>query len=299
MEWLNYHHLLYFWVVAREGTIAAACDQLGLAQPTISAQIRSLEQSLGHKLFRRVGRNLVLTETGQEVFRYADEIFTLGQELLDAVKGRPVVRGLRLLVGVADVLPKLVAHGLLAPALTEPEVPQLVCIEGCTNELLARLAMHELDVVLTDMPVGAETRVQAYNHLLGSSPTSIFATSALAKRYRAGFPKTLDGAPFVLPTGNTVVRRLLDRWFEEEDVRPIVVGEFEDSALMKVFGQAEAGLFPAPSVIEKEIRRQYSVELVGRIEAVRESFYAISVERRITHPGVRAITQAARKELFA
>ncbi|UCF33019.1 MAG: transcriptional activator NhaR [Phycisphaerales bacterium] len=299
MEWLNYHHLLYFWVVAREGTIAAACDQLGLAQPTISAQIRSLEQSLGHKLFRRMGRNLVLTEIGQEVYRYADEIFTLGQELMDALKGRPVGRGLQLLVGVADVLPKLVAHRLITPALTGSEVPQLICVEGRTNELLARLALHELDVVLTDTPVGAETRVQAYNHLLGSSPTSIFAGSALAKRYRAGFPKTLDGAPFVLPTGNTVMRRLLDRWFEEEDVRPIVVGEFEDSALMKVFGQADVGLFPAPSVIEKEIRRQYSVELVGRIEAVRESFYAISVERRITHPGVRAITQAARKELFA
>jgi LysR family transcriptional activator of nhaA len=298
MQWLNYHHLLYFWVVAKEGTIAAACKELHLAQPTISAQLRSLERSLGEKLFTRVGRNLALTETGHVVYRYADEIFSLGRDLLDTVQGRPTGRPLRFNVGVADVLPKLVAYRLLEPALHLPEQVQLVCHEGSAPELLTRLAVYELDLVLSDSPIGPDVRVRAFNHLLGECGVSIFGTKDLATKYRRRFPKSLDGAPFIIPTGNTALRRALEHWFDSEDIRPSVVGEFEDSALLKVFGQAGVGLFTAPTVIEKEVQRQYSVRVVGRLESVRERFYAISVEKKVKHPAVLAIADEARQKLF-
>ncbi len=247
MQWLNYHHLLYFWVVAKEGTIAAACKELNLAQPTISAQLRALERSLGEKLFTRVGRNLALTETGRVVYRYADEIFSLGRDLLDTVQGRPTGRPLRFNVGVADVLPKLVAYRLLEPALHLPEQVQLVCHEGSPPELLTRLAVYELDLVLSDSPIGPDVKVRAYNHLLGVCCVSIFVTKELASKYRRRFPKALDGAPFIIPTANTALRRAMEHWFDFEDIRPSVFGEFEDSALLKVFGQAGVGLFAAPT----------------------------------------------------
>ena len=297
MEWLNYHHLLYFWVVAKEGTIAAACKELHLAQPTISAQLRSLERSLGEKLFMRVGRNLALTETGRVVYRYADEIFSLGRDLLDTVQGRPTGRPLRFNVGVADVLPKLVAYRLLEPALHLPEQVQLVCHEGSPAELLARLAVFELDLVLSDSPIGPDVRVRAFNHLLGECGVTIFGTKDLAAKYRRRFPKSLDGAPFIIPTANTSLRRAIDHWFDSEDIRPSVFGEFEDSALLKVFGQAGVGLFAAPTVIEKEVQRQYGVKVVGRLESVRERFYAISVEKKVKHPAVVAIADEARRKL--
>ena len=298
MEWLNYHHLLYFWVVAKEGTIAAACKELHLAQPTISAQLRSLERSLGEKLFTRVGRNLALTETGRVVYRYADEIFSLGRDLIDTVKGRPTGRPLRFNVGVADVLPKLVAYRLLEPALHLPEQIQLVCHEGSPPELLTRLAVYELDLVLSDSPIGPDVKVRAFSHLLGECGVTIFGTKDLATKYRRRFPKSLDGAPFIIPTGNTVLRRALEHWFDSEDIRPSVFGEFEDSALLKVFGQAGVGLFAAPTVIEKEVQRQCSVKVVGRLESVRERFYAISVEKKVKHPAVLAIADEARQKLF-
>ena len=298
MEWLNYHHLHYFWVVAKEGTIAAACEKLHVAQPTISAQLRSLEKSLGEKLFKRVGRSLVLTETGRTVYRYADEIFPLGGELLDTLRGRPTGNPLRFRVGVADVLPKLVAHRLLEPALKLPETIQLVCHESTPAELLARLAIHDLDLILSDGPIGPDVRVRAYNHLLGECGIAIFGSKELAAAHRRRFPRSLDGAPFLMPAGNTSLRRSLDFWFDSEDIRPSVVGEFDDDALLKVFGQAGAGLFAAPGVIEKEICRQYGVRIVGRVESVRERFYAISVERKVKHPAVIAIAHAAREKLF-
>ena len=298
MEWLNYHHLLYFWVVAKEGTIAAACKELHLAQPTISAQLRTLERSLGEKLFTRVGRNLALTETGHVVFRYADEIFSLGRDLLDTVKGRPTGRPLRFNVGVADVLPKLVAYRLLEPALHLPEQVQLVCHQGSPPELLTRLAIYELDLVLSDSPIGPDVKVRAFNHLLGECGVSIFGTTDLATKYRRRFPKSLDGAPFIIPTANTALRRTLEHWFDSEDIRPSVFGEFEDSALLKVFGQAGLGLFAAPTVIEKEVRRQYGVRVVGRLASVRERFYAISVEKKVKHPAVLAIADEARQKFF-
>jgi len=297
MEWLNYHHLHYFWAVANQGTIAAACEKLHVAQPTISAQLRALENSLGEKLFKRVGRNLVLTDTGRTVYRYADDIFSLGGELLDTLKGRPTGTPLRFSVGVADVLPKLIAHRLLEPALKLPEPIQLVCRESTPAELLARLAIHELDLILSDSPIGLDVRVRAFNHLLGECGIMIFGSEELAT-HRRRFPRSLDGAPFLMPASNTSLRRSLDFWFDSEDIRPSVVGEFDDSALLKVFGQAGAGMFAAPDVIEKEIRRQYGVRVVGRVESVRERFYAISVERKVKHPAVVAIAEAAREKLF-
>lgn len=298
MEWLNYHHLLYFWVVAREGSITRASDQLSLTQATISAQIKSLEEVLGEKLFSRVGRNLMLTEMGRMVFRYADEIFTLGGELMDALKGRPTGRPVRLVVGVADALPKLIAYRLLKPAFKLFEPIRLVCWEGKHNHLVAQLAVHEIDLVLTDTPIGPTVKVRAFNHLLGESAVTIFGPAPLAAKYRRGFPHSLNGAPFLLPTENTTLRRALDQWFQAEGIRLTVIGEFEDSALLKVFGQGGAGLFAAPSVIEAEVRRQYSVQIVGRVEAVRERFYGISVERKLKNPAVVAISEAARQKLF-
>jgi LysR family transcriptional activator of nhaA len=298
MEWLNYHHLLYFWVVAKEGTIAAACEKLMLAQPTISAQIRALEKALGEKLFRRSGRYLVLTETGRVVYQYADEIFSLGRELIDTLKGRPTGSPVRFNVGVADVLPKLVAYQLLKPAMSLPERVRLICYESTQAELLAKLAIHELDLVLSDRPIGPDVQVRAFSHLLGECGVSIFGTKDLADSYRRRFPASLDGAPFLLPTSTTALRRELEHWFDAQDIRPVVVGEFDDSALLKVFGQAGAGLFAAPDVIEKEVRRQYGMRVIGRVESVTERFYAISVERKVKHPAVVAIADAAREKLF-
>ena len=299
MEWLNYHHLLYFWVVAREGSIAKATKLLRLAQPTISGQIRVLEDALGQKLFQRAGRNLVLTDVGRTAYRYADEIFGLGRELLDVVKGRSTGRGMRFVVGVADAVPKLIAHRLLTPALALPDAVTIVCHEDHADPLLARLAVHDLDLVLSDAPIPAHVKVRGYNHLLGECSVSLFAAPRLARTHQRGFPRSLDGAPMLLPTEHTTLRRSLDGWLDGQGLRPRVVAEFEDSALLKVFGQAGHGLFPGPTVIEDEICRQYRVRVVGRLDSVREKFYAISVERRLKHPAVVAITETARSHLFA
>lgn len=299
MEWLNYHHLLYFWTVAREGSVTRASQVLLLAQPTISGQLKSLEESLDQKLFERVGRNLVLTDVGRVVYRYADEIFGLGRELLDTVKGRGSGRPLSLTVGIADQVPKLVAHRLLEPVRRLPEPVTLVCHEDKPERLLASLALHELDIVFSDAPAGSATRVRAFSHLLGETAISFFATPDLAKKARRGFPRSLASLPVLLPTRNTSLRRSLDGFFESAGVRPHVVAEFEDSALQKVFGAAGDGCFPAPSVIAKEICRQYGVRVVGEATGVSERFYALSVERKIKHPAVLAITEAARARLFA
>lgn len=299
MEWLNYHHLLYFWMVAKEGGISRAAKQLHLAQPTLSSQIKKLEKSLGDQLFNRVGRSMVLTETGQTVFRYADEIFSLGRELTDALKGRPSQDRLKLVVGVPDVLPKLVVYQLLRPALDLDEQVQLECYEGKLNDLLAELALHRIDIVLADSPLTPQSHIRAFNHLLGECGVTIFGTSDFSKKYKREFPDSLHNAPMLLPTHNTSLRRALEQWFEQHDIRPHVVHEFEDSAVLKVFGQAGEGLFAAPTAIESQVSKQYSVRPVGRIPEVRERFYAISVERRLKHPAVIAISNAARSELFA
>ncbi len=299
MEWLNYHHLLYFWTVAREGSVTRAAERLRLAQPTLSSQIRALEGQLGHKLFAKHGRGLVLTDVGRMVQQYADDIFSIGRELQEAVKGQVGGRGQRLHVGIADVVPKLIAYELLAPAMREVEDLVVVCREDAPERLLGALAIHELDLVITDAPIGPGARVRAFNHLLGQCGVTFFSSSARAAALRRGFPRTLDGEPFLLPLEGTVLRRALEHWFEVTQVRPRVVAELEDSALAKVFGQAGAGAFVAPSAIEEQVRSMYGVQVIGRTDAITERFYAISVERKIRHPAVAAISAAARSTLFA
>ncbi len=297
MEWLNYHHLNYFWTVARAGSVSRASEQLRLTQATVSAQLKSLEQALGEKLFHRVGRHLVLTDTGKLVFRYADEIFSLGQEMIGSLKGRPEGRLARLTVGVFDVLPKLVAYQLIEPALKLRQQYRIVCREGTNEELLPALALHDIDVVLADAPIDTTFNVKAFSHLLGECAMLLFGSGRLVGKYKGGFPRSLDGAPFLLPTRNTTARRSLDQWFDAQRIHPRIVAEFEDSALMKVFGQHGLGLFAAPSVIAPEVQKQYEVKVVGRIAEVRERFFAISLDRKLRHPAVLAISEAARARL--
>ena len=297
MEWLNYHHLFYFWNVARFGSISRAGEELRLTQATISAQLRSLELSFGEKLFRKAGRHLILTDMGKVVFRYAEEIFSVGRELTGALKGRAHGRAARLTVGVADVLPKLVAYKLIEPALRLKESYRIICREGSNTDLLAALAVHDLDVVLTDAPIDPAMNVKAFNHLLGECGLTLFALPKLVHTYRRGFPQSLDGAPFLLPTQNTTVRRSLDQWFDAEKIRPMIIAEFEDSALLKVFGSRGLGLFFAPSVISSEVQREYAVKALGRVGNISERFYAISLDRKLKHPAVVAISEAARLRL--
>lgn len=298
LDWLNYHHLLYFWTVAREGSIAKACERLHLAQPTVSNQLQKLERSLGAKLFERQGRKLQMTETGRLVYRYSEEIFALGNELRDAVRARPTGKPLRFTVGVPDALPKLIVYRLLRPAFEMPEPIMLVCREGRFDELLADLATHELDLVLSDVPAPPSVRVRAYSHSLGQCGVGLFGTDELANQYRGGFPQSLNGAPLLMPSPQTSIRRQVDHWFETLDLRPRVVAELADSALLKVFGQEGRGLFPAPMAIAAEVKRQYGVTVAGVIPDLQERYYAVSVERRLKHPAVVAISAAARN-IFA
>jgi LysR family transcriptional regulator, transcriptional activator of nhaA len=295
---LNYRHLLYFHTVVREGSIARACERLHVSQPAVSAQLQKLEHSLGEKLLEKRGRTLVPTGAGKLAYEYADEIFSLGRELADALQARPTGKPLRLAVGVVDSLPKLVAYRLLQPALRLDEPVRLVLQDDRPDRLFAELSVNGLDLVLADAPLPPTVSVRAYNHLLGECGVSIFAAPALAARYRSGFPGSLEAAPFLLPTGNTALRGSLDQWLEAEGIRPRVVAEISDSSLLKTFGQAGMGVFAAPRVVEDEVRRQYRVEVVGEIPGVVERFYAISIERRLKHPAVVAISSAAREELF-
>ena len=300
MEWLNYHHLLYFWVVAKEGSIVRASKELRLAHPTISGQIHRLEENLGEKLFARRGRNLVLTEVGRVAFRYADEIFSLGRELIDTLKGRASGKPLRLTVGVADVLPPSLVRRFLDPAFRLGHAVQIVCrADKSVEEFIAELALHRVDVVIADGPAGPGIPIRAFSHLLGECGTTFFAAARLAASTRRKFPRSLDGTPFLLPGAPSAVRRALEQWFNSQDIHPRVVGEFDDSALAKDFGTEGMGIFAAPTVIEAEVRKQYRVRVVGRSEAVRQQFYAISIERKIRHPAVAAVCEAARKDLFA
>ena len=299
MEWLNYHHLLYFWAVARYGSVVRASRELRLAQPTISGQVRRLEDVIGEKLFDRVGRRLVLTNVGRTVFRYADEIFALGQDLIGTLKGRPSTRPLRLTVGVADALPKALVQKLLEPAFQIDKPVHLICREDrVVEDFMSQLAGQELDLVLADRPIGPGTRANAFNHLLGECGTTFLASAKLAGRLRRGFPRSLDGAPCLLPGPHATVRRGLDQWFESVRVHPTVVAEFDDSALMYAFGEQGQGFFPAPTVFEAEFRRRYHVQIVGHAKVVQQQFYAISVDQRLHNPAVAAIVKAARQEIF-
>jgi len=298
MDWLNYHHLLYFWMVAKKGSVARACEELRLAQPTISGQLRALEDSLGEKLFARQGRGLVLTEVGQVVFRYAEEIFALGSELADVLKGRPSNRPLRLIVGVSDLIPKLIAFRILEPALALKGGVQIECYEDTPEKLLVSLAAHELDLVITDAPAQSGVRVRVFNHLLGSCRVALFASPPLAKSYRHRFPNGLAGAPFLLPMKNSAFRQILDQWFETHSILPRILGEFQDTALLTTFGQAGKGIFAAPAAIEREVRSRYRVVKLGDLGARVTEYYAISAERKLKHPAATIIAEVARHKLF-
>jgi len=298
MERLNYQHLERFWAVVREGGVTRASQKLHVSQPTVSAQLRSLEGSLGRKLFVRSGRGLVLTDFGRSIYRYANEIFALGRDLMNTAQGRAVGGAMQLTAGVANVVPKLIAYRILEPALRLPEAVRLECREETPERLLAELAVHRLDLVLTDAPVGPTAKVRAFNHLLGECGVSVLGAPDLARAHRRGFPRSLDGAPFLVQGEDSAIRRPLEDWFERENLRPIIVGGFEDSALMKAFAQAGAGLFVAPTAIEAEVCRQYGVSLVARVESLRERFYVITIERTLKHPAVVAVCALARKKLF-
>lgn len=298
MEWLNYHHLLYFWTVAKKGSIARACEELRLAQPTISGQLRALEENLGEKLFAREGRKLVLTEVGQLVYRYADEIFSLGSELKDVLKGRPRNRPIRLVVGLSDLIPKLIAYRILEPALAVKGGVQIECYEDTPEKLLLSLAAHQLDLVVTDAPAYSAVRVRVFNHPLGSSGVGLFASPRLANFYHRRFPKSLTGAPFPLPMRNSALRQMIDEWFETHSILPRVLGEFQDTALLTVFGQAGTGIFAAPTAIESEVRRRYRVAKLGDLGRRVVGYYAISADRKIKHPAAAVIAEVAKNKLF-
>ena len=299
MEWLNYHHLLYFWMVAREGSIARASKQLRLAEPTISGQIRRLEEALGEKLFRREGRRLVLTDVGRVAQGYADTIFPLGREFLETVRGRSAGRPLRLVVGVTDALPKTIVCRLLEPAMHLGTPVRLICREGRSLDgFLSELAVHNIDLVLADAPAGPDLPVRLFSHLLGECGTSFFAHGRAATRFRGRFPDSLDGAPFLLPGRNAELRRNLEDWFESHKLRPLIVGEIDDSALIKVLGETGVGAFAGPSASQAEVLDHYRVRVIGRASTLRHRFYAISAERRLSHPAVVAIANMAREITF-
>ncbi|MFW2371614.1 MAG: transcriptional activator NhaR [Gammaproteobacteria bacterium] len=294
---INYKHLHYFWVVAKEGGIARASEYLHITPQTISGQLSLLEESLGEALFNRVGRNLELTEAGRLASSYADEIFSLAGELEEVVRNLPDGRPLVFKVGVADVVPKSIAYRLLAPSLKLSEPLRIVCRENSIDSLLAELALHKIDLVISDGPIPQGVNVSGFNHQLGECGITFFAVPQLADKLNEDFPQSLNGAPMLLPGEMTVVHSRLLKWFDKLHIHPRIVGEFDDSALMKAFGQAGAGVFIAPTPITAEVEKQYGVVVIGQTDEVLEQFYAISVERKISHPAVAAITETAREWL--
>jgi len=295
---INYKHLHYFWAVAREGGVTRASERLHLTPQTISGQLSLLAEHLGVDLFSRVGRNLELTDSGRLVLSYADEIFSLGGELEEVIYQLPDGRPQLFRVGVVDVVPKSIAHRVLQPALQMLEPVRMVCREASLDALLAELAVHRLDLVLADRPIPPTISTRGFSHKLGECAVSFFATEKLKKKLKGDFPRCLDGAPILLPSSGTQLRSGIDQWLDKQRIHPRMVAEFDDSALMKVFGQEGAGIFIAPAVIEAEVEWQYQVTAIGQIDEVNERFYAISVERRVTHPVVSAVVEAARESLF-
>ena len=295
MEFLNYHHLRYFWTVAREGGLTKAAAKLHVSQPTISAQIQALEEAMGEKLFRRAGRNLKLTEVGQHVLAYADEIFSLGQDLLNAVKQRPTSRPLRLHLGVADALPKLVTYRIIEPIFRLPQPVQISCWETNPSDMLAELAAYRLDLVLADEPAST---ANVFNHLLGECGITFCAEAKLARRLRRGFPASLNGAPALLPMSNSGLRRSLEKWFHAVGIRPRLVGEFADPAFLHVLAFHGLGFIPVATAVAREAAARFGFGVIGQTDACQQQFYAIRPERKLTHPAVAAITSEKRGRLF-
>jgi LysR family transcriptional activator of nhaA len=295
---LNYRQLHYFWVVAKTGSIVRAGEQLNLTPQTISGQISLLEQTFGVDLFRRVGRQLELTEAGRLALPYAEQMFQLGGELEALLRAQPNEQQILFRIGVADVVPKSIVYRLIAPTMALAEPIRITCREDKLERLLADLAIQRLDLVISDSPMPSHLDIKGYSQKLGECGISFFATQALAERYGQNFPHGLQGAPLLVPGQETVIRSRLMRWFAEQKVQPRIVGEFDDSALMKAFGKSGSGIFITPSVIADEVQAQYGVQMIGQTDAVIEYFYAISVERKIKHPGIVAITEGARRGLF-
>lgn len=298
MRHLNYNHLLYFWTVAREGSIARASEVLHITPQTISGQLKQLEDTIGDSLFQRQGRGLILTDTGQIVNLYAEEIFSLGAELTQRLHSQEPGKPLELNVGIVFSIPKLIAYRILEPVLEMEDSIRIVCWEGNLEKMLSDLAVHKLDLVLSDRPMPTGLNVKAYNHVLGESTISFFSRKRNASRYRKKFPHSLHNAPVLLPVKTNVLRRSLDDWFDEIEVIPRVVAEFDDSALLKAFGQAEVGVFPSSTAITEEVEHMYHASSIGVVEELKETYYAISPERKLKHPGVMCITETARTRLF-
>ena len=298
MRHLNYSHLQYFWVVAKEGSISRAAETLSLTPQTISGQLKLLDEDIGARLFRRSGRNLVLTDIGERVFQYADEIFEIGAELAMVARNRQELLPSVLNVGIVNSIPKLIAQRTLSPAFSLDIPIKIVCREDSLKQLLGKLAVHEMDLVISDQAMPSGINVKAYAHRLGSSGISFFVREEDTTRYATNFPKNLNGAPLLLPSDSSKVRRELDEWLKRNELTPNVIAEFDDSALLKALGEAGAGVFPAPTAIENEIQRMYRATVIGRTADIREKFYAITPERRLKHPAVIAITDQAREKLF-
>jgi LysR family transcriptional activator of nhaA len=296
MEWLNYHHLLYFWTVVREGGIAPAAEKLRLAPPTISGQLKALQNSLGEKLFVRPGRKLELTEMGKIVFSYADEIFRLGHELVDAVHDRPTGKPLKFTVGIVDAISKQTVRELLAPIWHNNNNVRLSCHEGRYEKLLPDLILHSLDMLLVDNPVPPSAGYKVFNHLLIESRVSLVAVPQIVAKYQKGLPQSLNNAPFLLTTANTSLRRGLDEWFMAKRLQPNVIAEFEDSGLLAEYGMSGYGIFAVPSFIEKPICKQLHLKSIIRLPNVKERFYAVTAERHIDHPAIEAILSVFHKE---
>ena len=295
---MNFRHLYYFWVVAKEGSITRAATRLGLAIQTVSTQLTQLEQSIGKSLLMPQGRSLVLTEAGRLALAYADQIFLLGEQLQEALSEADSGRT-RLTVGISDSLPKLTAFRLLETTMHLPNPVRLVCYEDNFEALLADLALHKLDVVLTDRAVRSGTTLRVFSHMLFESGTIVAGEPSLAAAYTDGFPACLNGAPFLLPTRNNALRGRIDEWFELHNARPDVVGEFEDNALLNTFGRRGAGLFFAPAALAADLEEQFGAVLVGQVPQVREQVYAISNERKIKHPAVEAILSSVHEGVFS
>ncbi len=299
MEWLNFHHLRYFWTVARKGGVRKAAEELHVSQPSISAQLRLLEESLGEKLFKRSGRNLVLTDMGHLVLTYADEIFSAGRELMSAVKQGPRGRALRLSVGMTDALSKFIGFQILKPAFYFSQPVHVVCRQAEIGPLVNQLQAHRLDLVLADEPASSSLKAKTFNHRLGRSGVTFCAVPEMAKKLRRKFPKSLDQAPALLPSDNMGMREPLEKWFYAKGIRPRIVGEFEDAGLMKVAASAGLGFTMVHSVVDKVALKHFGLRGIASVKECASDFYAITIERRLKHPVVAAITEHAYSELFA
>lgn len=297
MKTLNYHHLRYFWAAAREGGLTRAARKLGVSQPSICTQIQALERALGDKLLRRTSHGLTLTEAGQKIFSFAEEIFSLGEELLYAMKQHPTTRPLHVNIGIADSLPKLLTFDMLRPIFHLPQPVRASCCEGKVPDLLAQLASYRVDVVLADEPAPASGNLKTFNHLLEGCGVSFCAAPALVNRLKRGFPGSLHGAPALLPSPGSALRRSLEKWFREKRVAPRLVAEFDDAALVKVAATEGLGFFALPSLVADEAVARYKMRILGHARDCRQQFYAITAERRLTHPGVVAITSKAHATL--